>query len=250
MTDFSYQLYSSRNWDLGETLKLLGEAGYTYVEGYGGLYANLSEIDALKADLAKNGLAMKTGHFGMDMVEDDPARVLEITKALDMEGVFIPAPPTPDYREGKGDWADLAARIAEAAKPYVDAGLTFGYHNHHWEWEPQADGRTALEAILDGEGVQLEFDVAWGVRAGQDVLARIAQFGNNIVAAHVKDIAPEGECADEDGWADAGTGVMDWPAIMGALKSKTAAKFFVMEHDNPSDHARFATRSIANAAKF
>ncbi len=39
MTDFSYQLYSSRNFGpLPETLKMLGNLGYTQVEGYGGLY--------------------------------------------------------------------------------------------------------------------------------------------------------------------------------------------------------------------
>ena len=145
MTDFSYQLYSSRNWGLSETLKLVGGLGYKYVEGYGGLYANLDAIDALKADLENNGLRMTTGHVGFDMLEGEVERVLAFTKALGMEAVFVPAPPTEDYRTGKGDWFDLAARIAEAAKPYLDAGLTFGYHNHHWEWDVQSDGRTAMD---------------------------------------------------------------------------------------------------------
>ena len=51
---------------------------------------------------------------------------------------------------------------------------------------------------------------------------------------------------DEDGWADVGHGVMDWTAIMAALR-KTNARWFVMEHDNPKDHSRFASRSIETA---
>jgi hypothetical protein len=36
---------------------------------------------------------------------------------------------------------------------------------------------------------------------------------------------------------------------MAALKEETNAKYFVMEHDNPKDDKRFATRSLAAAEK-
>ena len=38
MTDYSYQLYSSRNFGpLPDTLKMVADLGYTQVEGYGAL---------------------------------------------------------------------------------------------------------------------------------------------------------------------------------------------------------------------
>ena len=74
-------------------------------------------------------------------------------------------------------------------------------------------------------------------------------FGNRITAVHVKDIAPAGENADEDGWADVGHGTVDWKALMAALKERTKVKYFVMEHDNPKDAERFAERSLAAAQK-
>jgi sugar phosphate isomerase/epimerase len=249
MTQFSYQLYSSRNnGPLSKTLKMLGDLGYAQVEGWGGLYANLDQIEQLKADLAANKLKMTSGHFGFAQVKDDAKRVLEITKSLDMKAVFVPAPPTADYREGKGDWADFAKQMAEAGKPYWDAGLMFGYHNHHWEFTPQ-NGAVPLDLILNADPrMKLEFDVAWGVKAGQDPVATINKYASKLAAAHVKDIAPAGENADEDGWADVGTGTMDWKAIMAALKG-AGVSLFVMEHDNPKDDARFAKRSIENANK-
>jgi sugar phosphate isomerase/epimerase len=249
MTQFSYQLYSSRNFGpLSKTLEMLAKAGYAQVEGWGGLYANLDQLDALKADLAKNNLKMTSGHVGFDQVQGEPKRVIEIAKALGLQAVFVPAPPTPDYREGKGDWAELAKALGEAGKPYWDAGLDFGYHNHHWEFTPQ-NGAVPLDLILGADPrMQLEFDVAWGIKAGQDPLATIAKYKDQLVAAHVKDLAPAGENADEDGWADVGTGVMDWTGIMAALKG-AGVKLFVMEHDNPKDDARFAKRSIENANK-
>ncbi|MCV0429614.1 MAG: sugar phosphate isomerase/epimerase, partial [Roseibium sp.] len=74
-------------------------------------------------------------------------------------------------------------------------------------------------------------------------MAWIERYGDRITAAHVKDIAPEGECLDEDGWADVGHGVMDWKGLMAALRN-IGVDLFVLEHDKPSDFDRFATRSI------
>ena len=37
---------------------------------------------------------------------------------------------------------------------------------------------------------------------------------------------------------------MDWKGLLEALKD-TPNSLFVMEHDNPNDHQRFASRSIA-----
>ncbi len=38
---------------------------------------------------------------------------------------------------------------------------------------------------------------------------------------------------------------MDWNALQAAIKQHTNARYWVMEHDNPSDVDRFASRSIA-----
>ena len=62
----------------------------------------------------------------------------------------------------------------------------------------------------------------------------------------MKDIAAPGSNADEDGWADLGQGTVEWGRLMAAL-TKTPVKHFVLEHDNPKDHARFAERSSAAA---
>ena len=251
MTDFSYQLYSSRNFGpLPDTLKMLGGLGYRQVEGYGGLFADLKAIDDLKGDLADNGLVMKTGHFGMDMVKGDAPRVLEIAKVLDMEGIFVPAIGPDERQKDAAGWAAFGRELAEAGKPYRDAGLTFGWHNHAFEFADLGGADKPLDLILQGsDDLALELDVAWVQVGGEDPIGWIDKYSDRIVAAHIKDIAPKGTAEDEDGWADVGHGVMDWPAIMAAL-GKTGARYFVMEHDNPKDDRRFATRSIEAARNF
>jgi len=248
MTDFSYQLYSSRNFPpLADTLKMLKRLGYTSVEGYGALYADEAKVAELKAYLGDSGLTMPTGHFGLDMVENDPARTLDIAKALGVETIYVPY-LTPEQRPATGAaYLAFGKRLQEASRPYRDAGLGFGWHNHAFEFEKLADGSVPQVAIFEGgPDLEWEADLAWVIKGGADPLEWIKTFGRRLTAVHLKDIAPAGANPDEDGWADLGHGTVDWKALKAAL-ANTRVKYFVMEHDNPKDHERFASRSIATA---
>jgi sugar phosphate isomerase/epimerase len=157
----------------------------------------------------------------------------------------------PDQRPTTGaGWEAFGRRLQQAGRPLRDAGLGFGWHNHAFEFETTADGVLPQTAIFaGGPDLEWEADIAWVIKGGADPLAWIRDHGGRITSVHVKDIAPAGENADEDGWADVGSGAVDWPGIMKALGSTPAANF-IMEHDNPKDHERFAARSIAAAAAF
>lgn len=248
MTEFSYQLYSSREFPpLSDTLRMLKGLGYAQVEGYGGVYGDLP---ALKSALSESGLAMTSGHFGIDALEENPDQVLEIARTLGMKAVFCPF-LNPDQRPSDAaGYARFGERLQKAGEPLVKAGLIFGWHNHDFEFRPLPDGAIPLAEIFTG-GPQLawEADIAWIVRGDADPLEWIDRYADRIASIHVKDIAPEGERVDEDGWADVGTGTMPWQEIMDAVRHRTKAQFFVMEHDKPSDHERFARRSIENASK-
>jgi sugar phosphate isomerase/epimerase len=250
MTDFSYQLYCSRNFPpLSETLKMVAAAGYRNVEGYGALYADKAKVAELNQHLAASGLKMPTGHFGIDQLEKEPDRVLEIAEAVGIETIYCPFLP-PDQRpdSGKG-WLDFGRRLQKAAGPYRDAGLGFGWHNHAFEFEKLADGSIPQVAIFEGgPDLEWEADLAWVIKGGADPREYVEAFGKRLTAVHLKDIAPEGENRDEDGWADLGEGTVDWKALMAALRG-TACKYFIVEHDNPKDARRFAERSIAAARK-
>src|SRR5690606_11535324 len=106
-----------------------------------------------------------------------------------------------------------------------------------------------MQAILDGgPDLEWEADIAWIVRGGGDPFEWLEKHAQRITAAHVKDIAPEGEKLDEDGWADPGSGMLDWAALYKMLEN-TRARLFVMEHDNPSDDERFAKAGAALHAR-
>jgi sugar phosphate isomerase/epimerase len=243
--EVSFQLYSARNFTpWADVFATLANAGYTQVEGFGPLYQDPA---ATRDMLDANGLTMPSGHFfPLGTSESDFDAAISTAKTLGINRLFCPAPEEAIRTGGRPEWEAFASRLDMAAKRIQDAGLRFGYHNHHWEFTALDDGTLPFQILLDqAPTMEWEIDVAWVVRGGADPLAWITSQSHRISAAHIKDIAPEGECADEDGWADVGHGTMDWPALTRALRD-TGCDLFVMEHDNPSDGTRFATRSITN----
>ncbi len=248
MTEFSYQLYSSRNFPpLERTLAMVAGHGYKMVEGYGDLFETPDQAKALRDQLDRHGLRMASAHMALDQVRD-AARACEIGRVLGLDAIYVPFIDEADRASDADGWRAYAASLEAAGRPLVEAGFTFGYHNHDFEFAPLAGtDDVGMNLILDhAPSVTWECDTAWVVKGGHDVVAWVERYAPRISAAHLKDIAPDGEAADEDGWADVGHGTMNWGPIRAAL-SASACALYVMEHDNPKDHDRFAGRSIAAA---
>jgi sugar phosphate isomerase/epimerase len=248
MTALSFQLYSARNVpSLPDYFSKLSALGYTQVEGYGGLYADAAGLAGL---LKANNLTMPTGHFGIDQLKDS-ATALKTAETLGMKRIYCPF-IMPDQRTADDSgWLKLAETLAGFAETYTKEGYGFGWHNHDFEFVPTTSGKLPMDILLENApNIEWECDVAWVVRGKADPLAWFDRYGDRITAVHVKDIAPAGQNADEDGWADVGHGVLDWDNLITKVQSKTKAQYFVAEHDKPSDEVRFATRSIATASKW
>jgi sugar phosphate isomerase/epimerase len=241
--NWSFQLYTARNfqpWD--KVLKLVGEAGYTQVEGFGGVYA---DPKALRAELDRNGLAMPTGHFSIDMLESDFAGVKAIADTLGMKLLICPYVAAEQRPTDAAGWRALAERLGKAGKTATAAGFDFAWHNHDFEFFKLADGSVPMDLILEAApDIGWEFDIAWCIRGGADPMPWIDKYGRRIVAVHVKDIARPGEGLDEDGWSDVGHGRVDWKGLLKALGAKSATRYYIVEQDNPNDIDRFARRSI------
>ena len=253
MNDVSFQLYSARNFPpLGDVLKTVGSLGYTQVEGYGALYASLDDaaLAALKADMDAAGVSMPSAHFGLDLLESDPARAVAIAKTLGIRAIYCPY-LMPDQRPtDAAGWRAFGERLQKAGEPFRKAGLDFGWHNHDFEFFALPDGSVPQDHIFaGGPDLSWEADIAWVIRGGADPFAWIEKYGDRITAVHVKDIAAAGENADQDGWADVGYGTVPWKKLFAAL-SKTPAKYYIVEHDNPKDYKATAERSIASIKGF
>ena len=247
--DWSFQLYSARNFQPWEgVLQMLGKLGYSQVEGFGGVY---DDPKACRAELDKNGLAMPTGHFSIDALEKDFDGVRKIADVLGVTLLICPYLLPEQRPADAAGWRGFGERLAKVGEMAKKAGYGFAWHNHDFEFKALADGSVPQDHILSAApDIGWEMDLAWVVRGGADPLPWIEKHGKRIVAVHVKDIAKPGEGLDEDGWSDVGHGTIDWAGLIKTLRAKSAAKYFVMEQDNPNDIERFARRSIASVKNY
>lgn len=239
----SYQLYSSRNFGAPKAIMArLSEAGYDAVEGYGALFSDTEMRAEIAEGLKMYGLKMPTAHVSLTQLEAD-ATFAEVLAIMGVNRVYVPYIAPEERPTDTESWTAFGRRLEQAGETVRAAGLGFGWHNHDFEFVPLPDGTVPMTHLLSAN-LEWQFDVAWAVRAGIDPMQWIARFGERITSVHVKDIAAKGEAAAEDGWADPGKGVMDWPALTAALAKSGTVKHWVMEHDNPSDDMRFAGNAL------
>jgi len=172
------------------------------------------------------------------------AATFKLCESLGITTIYAPWLSPEERPTDEAGWVTLAKRLSAIGKNVTGNGLNFGWHSHDFEFARLPGGKVGMEILLDAApDLEWECDVAWIVRGGADPLTWIERYGSRITAAHFKDIAPEGEKQDEDGWADPGTGVLDWPTIFTHLQDKTRIKLLVAEHDNPNDSSRFARKA-------
>jgi sugar phosphate isomerase/epimerase len=245
----SIQIYSLRNQNgLATQLDTVAAAGYRHVELTG---SHLDDAAATRAALEARELQVSSSHVSLEALRERPAQVLEACKTLGFTQLFMPAVP-PAERDSDGDyWLALGRELGAAAHRFADQGIALGYHNHHWELQPKAGGVNALELLFQGAAdspLSWQMDVAWLVRGGADPLLWMKREAGRIVSLHAKDLAPTGEKLDEDGWADVGSGTLDWHTLARAGRD-AGAKWLVAEHDKPNDPVRFARNSQAFLSK-
>ena len=229
-----YTLRSLLSEDFPGTLQQIADIGYIHLE-FAGYYGH--EPTQIKQWLDDLGLAARSGHFGMPMVQRNLEGVLEGAMTLGMEYVIVPALPSA-MRESVDDYKKAAASFNMVGEQCREAGLQFGYHNHGFEFE-EMDGTVPYEILMDetdAELVAMELDLAWIENAGHDPLAWFDRYPGRFPLWHVKDITEGGEIAD------VGKGRVDFPTIF-AQAEKAGLHYAIVEHDRPEDPIASITAS-------
>lgn len=244
----SFQLYSARNFPpLDDQLAFLAGLGFRNVEPYGGLFA---EPDALHALLRRHDLRTPTAHLGIEGLRADAEAVARLAREFGIEQVIVPAVPADEQTGGAPTWTRLGKELAGFQEILAAESIGLAWHNHSYEFAVLPDGSYPLDHILAAApGLGWQADIGWIEWAGENAAAWIEKYRDRVSAVHVKDLAPKGENADEDGQADVGYGVIDWRKLMPALRSPQL-RYLVLEHDNPSDYRRFARRSLATVSRW
>jgi len=222
------QLYTVRDQmkaDFEGTLARIAQIGYKEVEFAG--YFDHSPAD-VKAIIDRHGLSAPSSHMGFTDA-DSWKKSLDTAKAIGHDYVVAPWIPE-EKRKTLDDWKKVAATFNQAGQMAKDAGLQFAYHNHDFEF-PKIDGQVPYDVLLqntDPKLVQLEIDLYWITKGGQDPLSYFSRWPGRVPLVHVKDSAG----APDHKMTDVGQGSIDWKRIF-AKKDQAGIKHFFVEHDQP-----------------
>jgi sugar phosphate isomerase/epimerase len=190
----SVQLYSVRdaiNEDLNGAVGRLADIGFTQVEPY----AFHLRTDDYKRAFADAGVTAPSGHAAV-IDAADPSVIFDAAQELGIALVIDPFIPT-DRWQSVDDIHRIADRVNSLAEQAAARGLSFGYHNHQWEFANRVAGRVAYDVFVEllAPGVLLEVDTFWSTVGGADTPALLRALGDRVSALHVKDGKVTGDIA-------------------------------------------------------
>ena len=223
------QLYSLRRemgQDFEGTLGRLAELGFEEMEFAGYFDKSPAEVRRI---LDGFGMTSPAAHIQLTAIRENLERELETAATIGQKYIVVPSIPgdersLDDYQRH----AETLNRAGEAAKK---VGIQMGYHNHDFEFQPQAEGKTGYDYLLyftEPELVKMEMDLFWIVNAGQDPIPYFENHPGRFAMLHVKDRAADGAMVD------VGRGVIDFAELFSYADVAGFEHYFI-EHDNPDD---------------
>ena len=244
------QLYTVRDLmktDFAGTIAKVASVGYKEVEFAG--YFDHSPKD-IRAILDKNGLTAPSCHVGMDVVENHWPETIDAAHTIGHTFIVCPWIDEKD-RHSADSWKRIIDTFNKAGEASKKAGIQFGYHNHWWEFGPEASlgGKLPYDYLLtstDPKLVKMEMDLGWISVAGQDPVAYFNRFPGRFPLVHCKDfktlpkLAPDQIASFDAGPLEhgdmvaPGSGVIDWKRIF-SHSDKAGLKHSFLEHDSPAD---------------
>jgi sugar phosphate isomerase/epimerase len=218
-----YTVRDETSRDFAGTLRRVAQIGYTGVEfaGYGNLTSQ--EMSAL---LAETGLYPVSTHVGLDALQDTQLDA-SIRYSLDIGCPSIILPwLSNEWRTREGLQA-LAPRLNAIGQRCQEYGITFGYHNHDFEFT-RVNGNYLFEYLLQATNpslVKIELDVYWAAYAGVDPVEFLQTHADRIALIHLKDMA-----ADRS-MTEVGKGILDMRRICEFAQAR--GLWGIVEHDHP-----------------
>jgi len=226
-----------RNFDA--TLKTLADTGFRYVEAAGYDPENRTLL-GLKPEVFQQ----KIGATGMQCIgvhaPVTPDTILQVLEDLQpMHIPYLVCSMYPDEHRTAADYYRIAESYNRMGHITQNAGMRFGYHNHHFEFAYLQEERPfdILLKNTDPELVAFEIDLGWVVQAGQQPETFFDQHPGRFPLWHLRDVDAGGTLVN------AGDGILDFPALQ---RYKKQAGFLYGIVETPSAATDGMNRVIAS----
>lgn len=255
------QLYSLRDdikdGYLEDVLKGLARTGYAFVEGYG--YDKGKIFDKTPKEfrtmLKEFELKLTSSHCTFETskhwdektkdVNDAFKKLVEDSKAMGQRYLVSPWMAEADRKDGE-TLKGMCDRLNKAGAYCKTMDLTFGYHNHEFEFKTKFDGVPMYDMMMENlnpENITMELDLCWVVYGERNAVDLFEKYPGRFQLGHFKDLAEEGKRET----AIIGEGVVDFEAIL-KKTSKGGMRHFIVELENyqksPLDDVKMCYKNL------
>jgi sugar phosphate isomerase/epimerase len=238
------QLYTVRDAmrkDVPGSLKQVSDIGYKYLEMAD--YSNGKFYGYAPADFKKMvtdlGMEVISSHAGVNPkgITDDEAKKMAEDHA-NVGAKYCMQPYIGDSdRNSIAAYQKMVADWNRVGKIMKEHGLTFGYHNHNFEFAT-VEGKVPYFDVflpgLDKDITTMELDLFWTTKAGLNPVDLFKKYPGRFQLWHMKDMftkeAPS-VITKSDDFAPVGAGVINFKEIL-AAKNISGMKYFFVEQDN------------------
>ncbi len=230
------QLYSLRDEipisGLKGVFNKIAAAGYNSVEMYGfnvkdAFFKNSAkEVAAL---LKSSKLISPSGHYQLDLFDNDGQQTIDAAKELGHKYIVIPYLPEP-IRKSLDDYKVIAERVNKAALLCKKNNIKLAYHNHDFEFTKYEGGVCGYDILLkecDKTLVNFEMDLFWVVMAGHDPIELFKQHPGRFKMWHVKDM----DKSRPKQQTEVGSGSINFKPIFAKAKL-SGMEYFYVEQEN------------------
>jgi sugar phosphate isomerase/epimerase len=226
------QLYTIRQStqtaaDFADAMRKLRAIGYTAVQVSGiGPTIPPAEVKAMVDDV---GLAICNTHIAYERLQNELPAVIEQHRLWDCRHVAVGSMPGAYRDAGEEGYRRFAREASDIGRRLRDAGLTFSYHNHSFEFA-RFGRRTGLDVIYeesDPRYLQAEIDTYWVQHGGGDPAQWIRKVAGRMPVVHLKDMVVHG---GQPIMAEIAEGNLNWPAILEACRA-AGVEWYAVEQD-------------------
>ena len=226
-------LYSIRNYldteeHFLEAAQKLREMGYSYMQYSGGVF----DPDRIARVSRQTGLPVVLTHVPMNRIVEDTQALMEEHDKFGCKNIGLGAMPPAEIADENRCKA-MIEQLDRAGEIMKANGFSFFYHHHHFEFFKH-NGMTVFDYIIkNAPNINFTLDTYWLQYGGVDIGAMIDRLKGRIGCVHLKDyaIVKKEEKKYEPKFAPVGSGTIDFPAVVAAMKAAGAKYFFVEQDD-------------------
>ncbi len=234
----NFKEYLTNKKDMTMVLESLKEIGYNMIQ-LSGVQQNILDRDLMchfGSECERIGLKIIAVHVNYDIVSTEVEYIKDlVVNVFKSKYVGVAAPDRDTrYEPSKDKYVGFGKNLQRLTEIYKEAGLTFTYHNHDWEFTKIKGDIMFEEMYKQCPDVNLLIDTHWLHRGGYDMCGFMERMNGKFDMIHIKDYLA---CLPFEGNRFSlrnvaiGDGVFDFKRIIKSAMDN-GCKYLIVEQDD------------------